>query len=71
MGNAPVAGPRFVIDFEVDQNGHDYDHFAATQMEDCLKACVGDCNCNAFTYAGRGYQPNVFDNRKSLCWLKD
>ena len=65
------AGQRFVIEFDVDRPGHDYESFAVSSMEDCLQACNEDFSCSSFTYVGRGYQPSEFNNERPICWLKD
>lgn len=65
-----LAAPRFLVEFNTDRIGGDYRRFDTNSMETCLRACVNESGCRAFTYVPPGAQPGQ-SNNQGICWLKN
>ena len=67
--NSLTVGPsRDIVAATVDRPGGDYRNFNLSRSEpnSCLRACVADSRCVAWTYV----KPNI-QGPNARCWLKD
>lgn len=70
MQDPALSGARVIIEFNTDRIGQDYRKFNTNSMETCLRACVREGQCKAFTYVPPYEQPGQA-NPEGICWLKN
>jgi hypothetical protein len=51
----------------IDRKGGDYRNFAAPSAADCMRQCVLDAACKAYTFV----LPNTIQGPEGRCWLKN
>ena len=65
-----LAAPTLLVEFGIDRVGQDYKRFDTNDVGTCMRKCVNESQCRAFTYVPPGAQPGQ-SNPVGLCWLKN